>query len=213
MATPSQDFVDIKEIRDGILILKDDSLRAVIMVSSVNIALKSEDEQRATMNQFLNFLNTLEFSTEIVVQSRMLDIGPYITSLEERLHDQKEELLQIQTKEYIEFIKYFTNQVDVMIKNFFVVVPYVGAAIGGGGNKKGILGFLKRSSKKTETSGSTEEFEFKRSQLEQRISVIQSGLTRLGVRATPLNTEQAVELFHNLYNPGGTHRQATFTKE
>jgi hypothetical protein len=210
MATPSQDFVDIKEIRDGILILKDGSLRAIVMVSSVNLALKSEDEQRATMTQFLSFLNTLEFSAEIVVQSRMLDIKPYISSLEERLQVQKEELLQVQTKEYIEFIKYFTTQVDIMVKNFFVVVPYVGAAIGGG-KKGGILGFLKRS--KPGSDGTSEEFEFKRSQLEQRISVVQSGLTRLGVRATLLNTEQAVELFHNLYNPGGTQRQATLQKK
>lgn len=101
----AQDFVPIKEVRDGVVILKDGSLRALVMTSSLNLALKSEDEQTATILQFQGFLNSLDFSIQIFIQSRKLDIKPYITMLENRMKEQLEDLLKIQTREYIDFIK------------------------------------------------------------------------------------------------------------
>ena len=123
-AKATQDFVPIKEVRDGIVILKDGGLRAIILVSSINLSLKSDDEQRATILQFQNFLNTLDFSIQISIQSRKLDIRPYLSLLENRVKIQSEPLLKLQTKEYIEFIRNFTESVNIMTKNFFVVVPY-----------------------------------------------------------------------------------------
>src|ERR1035437_3716475 len=123
-AKATQEFVPIKEARDGIIVLKDGSLRALVLASSVNLSLKSADEQRATILQFQNFLNTLDFSTQISIQSRKLDIRPYLLLLENRMKVQNEPLLKLQTKEYIEFIKNFTESVSIMTKNFFVVVPY-----------------------------------------------------------------------------------------
>jgi len=104
-AKSSQEFVPIKEVRNGIIILKDGGLRAILIASSLNLSLKSSDEQTAIINEFQNFLNGLDFSTQIVMQSRRLDIRHYILSLEERLKAQTEPLLKIQTKEYIDFIK------------------------------------------------------------------------------------------------------------
>ena len=120
----SQDFVPIKEIRDGIVTLKDGSLRAILIASSINFALKSEDEQNAIISQFQNFLNSLEFSIQIFIQSRELDIRPYIALLERRYQDTTNELMQIQIREYIEFIKNFVEVSNIMTKNFFIVVPY-----------------------------------------------------------------------------------------
>src|SRR6185295_10322471 len=122
-AKATQEFVPIKEVRDGIVILKDESLRAIVLANSVNLSLKSEDEQKATILQFQNFLNTLDFPIQISVQSRKLDIRPYLLTLEERIKVQTEPLLKLQTKEYIGFIKNFTESVSIMTKNFFVVVP------------------------------------------------------------------------------------------
>ena len=103
----TQDFVPIKEIRDGVVILKDNSMRAIVLASSLNFALKSSDEQSAIISQFQNFLNSLNFSIQIFVQSRRLDIRPYIALLENRQKEQMGDLLKVQTKEYIEFIKSF----------------------------------------------------------------------------------------------------------
>jgi len=153
LAKATQDFVPIKEIRDGIVILKDGGLRAIIMASSINLSLKSEDEQHATILQFQAFLNSIDFTTQIVIQSRRLDIKPYLILLENRMKEQVEPLLKIQTREYIQFIQSFTETVNVMTKNFFIVVPYSAAptAAGGGviGGLKGLFGggfFLQRYS-------------------------------------------------------------------
>src|SRR6185369_12025666 len=123
-AKATQDFVPIKEVRDGIIVLKDGGLRAIVLANSVNLSLKSDEEQKATILQFQSFLNTLDFSVQISVQSRRLDIRPYLLLLEERIKVQTEPLLKLQTKEYIEFIKNFTDSVSIMTKTFFVVVPY-----------------------------------------------------------------------------------------
>jgi hypothetical protein len=124
-AKASQQFVPIKEIQDGVVVLKDGGLRAVVMASSINLSLKSEDEQTATIMQFQNFLNTLDFSVQISVQSRKFNITSYVALLEERLHEQTEPLLKIQTEEYIKFIKDFTESTNIMTKHFFLVIPLV----------------------------------------------------------------------------------------
>ncbi|MBU4480446.1 TraC family protein [Patescibacteria group bacterium] len=192
----TQDFVPVKEIRDGIIILKDGSLRAIMMVSSLNFSLKSSDEQEATLGQFQNFLNSLDFFVQIFVQSRRLDIRPYIAMMEERKKEQTNELIKIQTREYIEFIKNFTENVNIMSKNFFVVVPYHPAVI----TKETSKSFF--SKKQEKTSFTDESFEENRSQLEQRISVVEQGLARASLRLVRLGTEEAMELLYKIFNPG-----------
>lgn len=120
---PTQDFVPIKEIRDGIIVLKNKSLRAVLMASSLNFALKSEAEQIGTLLQFQNFLNSLDFSVQFVIQSRNLDIRPYLSTLGEQYKNQTNDLMKIQIREYIEFIKTFTENTNIMTKTFFCCRP------------------------------------------------------------------------------------------
>src|SRR3989344_8776359 len=122
-AKPTQEFVPIKEVRDGIVVLKDESMRAVLMASSMNFALKSAENQNAIIVQFQDFLNSLDFSIQIYVSSRRLDIRPYIALLEERYKEQVSELMKVQTREYVGFIKNFTETTNIMTKTFFVVVP------------------------------------------------------------------------------------------
>tara|TARA_Y100001958_G_C21172731_1_gene504171 strand:+ start:175 stop:804 length:630 start_codon:yes stop_codon:yes gene_type:complete len=198
---PTQEFVPVKEIRDGIAILKDGSYRAIIMASSVNFALKSDDERSSILFQFQNFLDSLDFSVQIVVQSRRLDIRPYIALLEEREKKQVNDLLKIQTREYIGFVKKFTESVNIMTKSFFVVVPYAPPAIGGQGSKLGGLFGKKKQNNKEDYS-----FEESVSQLNQRISVVEQGLVRTGIRIAHLGTEELTELFYKLFNPGETEK-------
>jgi len=194
----TQEFVPIKEVRDGIIILKDGSMRAVIMTSSVNFALKSADEQKSIIYQFQNFLNSLDFSIQIVVQSRRLDIRPYTALLENRQKEQTNELMKVQTKEYIEFIKTFTDSTKIMTKSFFIVVPYSpsGLDLTKGLGKKGKEG----------NKDKIESFEEDRIQLEQRVSVVQEGIVRSGVRAAKLGTEELIEVFYKLFNPGDVEK-------
>jgi hypothetical protein len=199
-AKATQEFVPIKEVRDGIIVLKDGGLRSIILANSINLSLKSYDEQKATILQFQSFLNTLDFPIQISVQSRKLDIRPYLLLLENRMKVQTEPLLKLQTREYIDFIKNFTETVSIMTKNFFVVVPYTPVALRiGGGVLEGLLSKKSRGGIKTAEQA---EFEEKRSQIEQRVGVIQQGLARCGIKTVLLGTEEVVEVFYKVFNPG-----------
>ena len=185
----SQDFVPIKEIKEGVVVSKDGSLKAVLMVSSLNFSLKSVEEQESIILQFQNFLNSLDFSIQIYIQSRRLDIRPYLAIMEKRRKEQVNNLIKIQTREYIEFIKNFTDSVNIMSKNFFVIVSYYPPVV-----KKN---FFKKSEEKKEIS-----FEEERTQLGQRIEVIEQGLSSVGLKTARLGTEEIVELFYKIFNPG-----------
>lgn len=198
-ARSTQEFLPVSEVRDGIVVLKDGGLRAILLASSLNFALKSEDEQTAFIVQFQNFLNSLDFSVQIFVQSRMLDIRPYVATLEAQYKSQLDDLMRIQIREYIEFVKSFTEAANIMTKNFFVVVPYspsINIA------RTGPLALLPFGKKKTSTEEANRTFEEQVTQLEQRIAIVQQGLVRTGVRTVQLGTEEAIELLYKMFNPG-----------
>jgi len=199
VSKPTQDFVPIKEIRNGVVILKDGSMRAVVMVSSINFALKSADEQQAVIMQFQNFLNSLDFSIQISIQSRELDIRPYIAMLEGRYKNEIGDLMKIQIKEYIQFIKSFVDQTSIMTKTFFVIIPFSPTLKSSASNP------LEQIMNKGEIKNKIEEkdrFEENRTQIEQRIGTISQGLSRCGIRSVQLGTEEIVELFYKIFNPG-----------
>ena len=194
----TQEFVPIREVRDGVVVLKDGSLRSILLASSINFALKSEDEQTAFIVQFQNFLNSLDFSCQIFVQSRMLDIRPYLATLEVQYKEQLDDLMRVQIREYIEFIKSFTEAANIMTKNFFVVVPYSPSVSVG---KTGAAAFIGLGKKQT-SADVNRSFEEQVTQLEQRVSIVQQGLIRTGVRTIQLGTEEAIELLYKMFNPG-----------
>ena len=209
MAEPSsQKFIPIKEIRDGIVVLTSGEMRAVIMATPINLGLKSADEQQATIMQFQNFLNALEFSVQLQTSSRRLDIRPYLLSLEKRLDEISEELLRIQTREYIEFIRWFNEQYNIMTKYFYVVVSFAG----GGITPSAQTSFLSKiGAKKKPTDSSHDDmqrFEESRSQLEQRIAVVTSGLTGMGITSKQLQTTELIELYQGTFNLGERHSAA-----
>ncbi len=203
-AKSTQEFVPVKEVRDGIVMLKDGSMRAIVLCSSLNFALKSADEQEAIIYQFQNFLNSLDFSIQISIQSRELDIRPYIATLEKQYNEQLNDLLKIQTKEYIQFVKTLTESQNIMSKAFFIIVPFSPTTIGP--SQDSALGKLFSTSKKPTTGEKRDNFEENRTQLEQRLSVVQQGLTRCGIRSVVIGTEEAIELFYKLFNPGDTEK-------
>lgn len=200
----TQDFVPIQEVRDGVILLKDGSMRAVLLASSLNFSLKSEDERKGILFQFQDFLNSLDFPVQIFIQSRRLDIRPYIALLESRYKEQMNDLMKIQTQEYIEFIKNFTESTHIMTKSFFVVVPYTPALI----QSKGISpqSLFGKKNTEDEVRKRMENFEENVTQVEQRLAIVEQGLVRCGVRAARLGTEEVVELFYKIFNPGETEK-------
>ncbi|MBU6214320.1 hypothetical protein KGM48_00535 [Patescibacteria group bacterium] len=196
-ANPTQQFVPVKEIRNGVVILKDGSYRGILICSSINFGLKSEEEQHAITIGFQNFLNTLDFSIQIVVNSRRMDLRPYLALLEEKASEQKTELMRIQLREYIEFVRSFADQANIMTKSFYVVVPYA-PHLSARAATAGLLHRDTASEKKTADMS----FETDRVQLEQRLTLVAGGLAGTGVRAVPLGTEEVIELLYRSFNPG-----------
>lgn len=212
-AQATQDFVPIKEVRDGVIVLKNGSLRMLLMASSINLALKSQNEQEAIIGQFQNFLNSLEFTVQFFVESRDLDIRPYIALLEDRYAAELDDLMKIQIREYITFIKDFTERSNIMSKNFFIVVPYDPAIVAPGSGVGGILSALLPSKDGSNSNITSDtQFEEYRTQLEQRVAVIEQGLVRTGVRIAPLGTEEVIELFYKLFNPGELEKPLQVTQ-
>ena len=193
---PAQEFVNIKDVRDGVAILKDGRMIMVLMVSTINFALKSEDEKAATLLQFQTFLNSLEFSTQIYIQSRRLDIKPYLNLLRERLKDDVSSLMRIQIEEYITFIKNFTDNSNIMTKTFFIVIPY--------STTLGAKALSATGQNAEQNEKSAEQFQNVRTQLEQRANIVKQGLTRTGLRVMPLGTDEIVELYYRIFNPAAT---------
>ena len=191
----TQQFLEIEQIREGVMILKNKSLRGVIMVSSLNFALKSEEEQTAIIYQFQSFLNSLDFSLQIVAQSRRLNITGYLDKLKDLEKKQENELLKTQTAEYRNFVQDLIAGSSIMSKNFFVVVPFTLIEIPG---METARGFLK---KKPEITLSEEQFQRAKSQLWQRMEFVALGLRRCGLQCIPLNTPELIELFWGLYHP------------
>jgi hypothetical protein len=195
--TATQQFVPVKEIRNGIVILKDGSYRAALICSSINFGLKSADEQKGVMMGFQNFLNTLDFSIQIVVNSRKMDLRPYLALLKGKESEQKNELMKIQLREYIEFIRSFAEQANIMTKSFYVIVPYVSTL-----SAKEAVSIFRPGGAETKKASASASFEEDRAQIEQRLQLISGGLTGTGVRAVPLGTEEMIELLYRSFNPG-----------
>jgi type IV secretory pathway VirB4 component len=195
----TQDFVSIRDIKDNVVIQKSGQMHMVLLASSVNFALKSLDEQRAILMQFQQFLNTLDFSLQIYVQSRRLNIEPYLNLLASLEKAQDNDLMRIQLREYIEFIRTFTADVDVMSKSFFVTIPYTPTPIN---LTKGITNLFAPSARPSGALPSDTQFEEHRIQLEQRVGMVSEGLARVGVRTITLQKDDLVELYYHLYNPG-----------
>ncbi len=197
----TQQYLDVEEIRDGVMVLRDGGMRALVMVSSMNFALKSTEEQEAIIYSYQSFLNSLEFPIQIVVQSRQLDIDAYLDKLRKMESEQTSELLRIQTAEYVEYVTQLVELSHIMSKSFYIVVSYSPAE----GKKESWLDKVFNPTKAVVHK----ETDFKRYRdlLMQRVDHIATGLQGVGLRIALLETQELIELLYNTYNP------ATFQQE
>ncbi len=190
-------FVEIAEIRDGVLVLREGQMRAVVAVSSANFALKSTEEQNSIIGQFQNVLNSLDFPIQILVQSRKLNLDPYIEKLKQLENEQENDLLRVKMQEYIEYIKEMLDQINIMKKDFYIIVGWEPKNL-----TIGLLGSLMRALNPTKIiKQKREDFVRNRKLLMQRVEVISSRFGGLDLKTDVLNTEQLIALMYNCYNP------------
>ncbi|MBI2483118.1 hypothetical protein HYV74_02985 [Candidatus Uhrbacteria bacterium] len=194
----TQRYLDIAEIREDTVIMNDGTLRAVLAVSSINFALKSEEEQEAVIAQYVQFLNTLDVPLQIVIHSRHLDIDPYLTKLRDLEKSQPNELLKVQMAEYRKFVGELVSLGDIMTKSFYVVVMYSPFT----DRRKSFfdrLGEAFSPAKRLRLQGKM--FTDRREQLFQRVNAIAGALQSMGLKSVILDTQALMELFYRLYNP------------
>lgn len=193
-----QKYLPIIGIRNDCLILRDGSLRAVILCSSINFSLKSEKEQNAIIAGYIQFINSLEWPIQIVIQSRKLNIDPYLETLNRVEKEQTNELLRIQTRDYINYVRELVQLGEIMTKKFFIVVPYNPL---GDVKRKFFDRFIEIFQSPSLIKVKREKFERYRAELFKRVDFIISGLAGIGINAVPLDTQSLIELFYNIYNP------------
>lgn len=197
VAKSTQSFLRISEIKDDTVVLDNGTLRAILSVSSTNFDLKNQDEQNAIIFNFQRFVNSLEFSIQILMQSRKMEIGGYLEKLKGIAEKQTNELLRVQTLEYIEFINRLIENASIMNKNFFVIVPLDESIF------PPAAGFFSRifgSGKAKEVQHRIENFEKLKERLDNRVTSASSNLSSIGLRSERLKTEQIIQLYYNSYN-------------
>jgi hypothetical protein len=187
----------LSEIKNDTLVMDDGTLRAILAVSSTNFDLKSQDEQNSIIFNFQRFLNSLDFPVQILMQSRKMEIGNYLEKLKRIAEKQTNELLRVQTLEYVEFINRLIENASIMNKNFYVIVP-LGESI-----TPAAAGFLSSffgNGKAKETKERIENFEKAAEKLAIRVSAVMSNLSGVGIKSQRLKTEEIIQLFYNSYN-------------
>lgn len=194
----TQQFVDVEEVRDGVIVLKNGAIRSVLLVSSLNFDLKSAEEQDAIILQYQNFLNSLDFPIQVIISSRRFDIRPYMEILKDKENHQKNDLLRLQISEYQNFIKNLADVSNIMSKFFYIVVPFSPVEDKEKGLFKSLTTLINPSSVISEHR---EFFETYKNQLWQRVDHISFSLSQTGLKIMPLNTEELIELLYNSYNP------------
>ena len=202
MPNPStKDLVEVADIKDNVVLLKNGSLRAIIEVSAINFELRSEGEQTGIIQNFQNFLNSVDFPLQVVVNSRQLNMDEYLKLLDQTAEQTQNELPRIQAVEYAKFIKELLELSNIMSKKFHVVLPFY---IYETPSKTGFLQSLKSvlNPSSVVRQINPDQLETYRTQLMQRADLVMDGLLSLGVKAQLLEKDELVNLFYTLYNPG-----------
>ncbi|MDD4995290.1 MAG: hypothetical protein PHW53_02405 [Patescibacteria group bacterium] len=195
---PTQRYMDIAEIREDVVIMKDGTLRAVILVSSINFALKSVDEQEAIISAYMQLLNSLEHPLQIVIQSRRMNIEKYLDALKEEEKNQKNDLLSAQISDYRSFINQLVELGEIMSKKFFVTVPYDPMS----DKQRGFFSRIKEIfSPAVSLKLSGQKFIERRKELMMRVEHIIGALQSIGLTTALLDTQSLIELYYSVYNP------------
>ncbi len=204
VSVSTQQYLDIAEIKENTIVMKDGTLRVVLLVSSINFALKSEDEQNAVIDSYVRFLNNLNFTLQIVIQSRELDIDNYLEYLKGKEKEQTNKLLKVQTADYIEYIKELTSLGKIMNKRFYIVVPYNPLT-----DKRKSFFSLIGEALKPATIIKLKEKTFRQYQemLNRRVDSVVGGLESMGVAVARLDTQGLIELYYKTYNPETSKNQ------
>lgn len=208
--TSTQASLLISELRDNVVIMKDGSFRAVIACKSINFDLMSDVEREAVEYSYQNFLNSLKFTTQILVRSQRVDIGPYIEKLAEIRRNNDNMLLGVLMDDYINFIDVLSQEANIMDKSFFIIIPYYSSP-----DAEKVLQQTKNFFKSFGNAAKAPEvtkidratYDKAITELNNRVDSVISGLFQIGINAVRLKTKELAELYYNFNNPDTAVRE------
>lgn len=211
----TQSTLLISELRDSVVIMKDGSFRAVVACQSINFDLMSEQEREGVEYSYQNFLNSLNFTIQILVRSQRVDIGPYIERLSNIRRNNDNMLLGVLMDDYINFIDILSQEANIMDKSFFIVIPYYSSADAEKlveQTKNLFRTFGKKALPVTRINRDT--YNKAIDELNNRVESVISGLFNIGIHSVRLNTRELAELYYNFNNPDTAVREplVDFTK-
>lgn len=211
----TQDLISIQDIKDNVIVLKNGSLRQIIMVGGINFALKSETEQNIVLQAYQNLLNSLDFSIQILIHSRKINIEKYLDGLKKFQEQEASPILQNQAEEYRQFISGFVEKNPIMEKSFFVVVPFFPTALPTASNIEGLIPFFKKNKAAEEKTKKEDAASFEENveQLKQRTKQVAENLFVIGLEATVLENQALIELMYNFYNPETVEKENVVVPE
>ncbi|MEX0668681.1 MAG: hypothetical protein WD061_03030 [Candidatus Saccharimonadales bacterium] len=193
----------ISEIRDGMVVMKDGSLRAVVMCQSINFDLMSPEEREAVEFSYQGFLNSLYFPVQIFIRSKHVNLDSYMEKLTEVRRNQDNILLGLLMEDYINYVRYLIEAANIMDKQFYVVVPYFPPALSEISLASGAQKFSEvfKPKEKDVVTINENDFTKYKQELTQQVRMVVGGMNQMGVNAIPLNTQELIELYYNAYNP------------
>lgn len=212
----TQATLQFSELRDSLVIMKDGSFRAVIACQSINFDLMSETEREGVEYSYQNFLNSLTFTTQVLVRSQKVDIGPYIERLSKLRRDNDNMLLGVLMDDYINFIDVLAQEANIMDKSFFIIIPYYGSADleRAVEQTKNFFKAMSKNKAQPVTRINRDTYNKAIDELNNRVETVISGLFQIGIQSVRLNTKELSQLFYNFNNPDTAVREplVDFTK-
>jgi len=187
--------------------MRDGSLRAVIMASAINFDLMSPQERDSVEYAYQSFLNSLHFPVQILIKSQRLDLDNYIAKLAQMRQEQDNDLLGLLMDDYIANIQSLVDEVNIMDKQFYTIVPFFPPAMTKMKSKNLVSGFASAFKQQEVTTVNEADFAAFKEELTQRVQMVSAGLSQMGVRNIPLNTQELIELFYSSYNPDTAQNQ------
>ena len=209
----TQNALQISEVRDGVVIMNDGTFRTVIMCKSINFDLMSPEEREAVEFSYQGFLNSLYFPIQIFMRSQKVDLRPYLERMDKIRVRQDNMLLGLLMEDYIAFLSDIAQQTNIMDKKFYIVIKYpdtdqdikntfkqstsfftgLAGMFGPGGALKVVI--------------DENTFETAKTELKNRVQAVMQGLAQAGIQSLPLDTEELIELYYDIYNPDTATRQ------
>lgn len=208
----TQNALQIAEIRDGIVIMNDGSYRSVIMLKAINFDLMSPQEREAVEFSYQGFLNSLYFPIQIFIHSQKVDLGPYLEKLNKIKGEHENMLLALLMEDYIVYMSDLSQQTNIMDKKFYLVVPYfsvadIQKALTSTKNLFSGIGGLLNPKKPQHVVINETDLENAKTELRNRVQAVLAGLLQCGVQGLPLDTQELIELYYDVYNPDTATRQ------